>query len=287
MIPLAIMAGAATAGINAHSQNQREKRSQKNQLALMKEQFRNQQALNQQGADLQYQQWEKTNYPAQMEMMRKAGLNPSMMYGMAGAGGATAGSQGGGAAQGGSAPQPQQMDIAGAMQVALMKSQKENIEADTENKKASTGGTEATKIGQEIQNELDQYGKEGQKRVRENLEAAELGKQNAAQRREDEMNSENWKQKNDGKHGLWENAGKAELQKQETENRSREVTMNLQEAVRRGQLSKNEVEKYKADLAKAKIDPDSNPLVRELMKAMAEAGVPLSEILTKIVKMFL
>ena len=31
--------------------------------------------------------WEKTNYPAQVAQMRKAGLNPALMYGQAGAGG--------------------------------------------------------------------------------------------------------------------------------------------------------------------------------------------------------
>lgn len=137
-IPLALMAGAATAGITANSQRTREKRSQQNQLALMREQFNNQKQLNQQGADLQYQQWEKTNYPAQMEMLKKAGLNPALLYGMGGAGGATAGSQGGGTAQGGSAPQPQQLDIAGAVQVGLMEAQKENIKAQTDKTKTET-----------------------------------------------------------------------------------------------------------------------------------------------------
>ena len=50
MIPLALMAGAATAGINAQSQNRREKRSYQNQLGLMKEQFGYQQRLNQLGS---------------------------------------------------------------------------------------------------------------------------------------------------------------------------------------------------------------------------------------------
>lgn len=291
MIPLALMAGAATAGINANSQRNRDKKSMSNQMGLMREQYQNQKNLNQQGADLQFQQWEKTNYPAQMEMMKKAGLNPGLMYGMGGAGGATAGSQGGGAAMGGQAPQPQQLDIASqmknALELALGKAQKENIEADTENKKAGAAGTGATTIGQQIKNEIDQYGKEGEKRVRENIEAEALGKQNAVQRREDEMNSETWKTKNDGQHGLWENKGKAELQKQELENAKTTGIIDLNEAVKRGQVSKNEVEAYRAELAKAKIDPDSNPIVRELMKAMAGAGVPLSEILEKIVKWML
>ena len=35
----------------------------------------------------QLEMWEKTNYPAQVAQMRKAGLNPALMYGQAGAGG--------------------------------------------------------------------------------------------------------------------------------------------------------------------------------------------------------
>lgn len=174
-IPLALMLGAVTAGINAASQRRREKNSMKNQMALMKEQMYNQQQLNQQGADLQFQQWQKTNYPAQMEMMKKAGLNPGLMYGLGGAGGGTVGSQGGGSAQGGQAPQPQQLDIQGAMQVALMEAQKKNIEADTRNKEAEagyTGGakTENTKADTGNKEQTYKLDKEyeGQRRASEN-----------------------------------------------------------------------------------------------------------------------
>lgn len=89
----------------------------------------------------QMDMWNKTNYPAQVEQMKKAGLNPGLMYGMGGGGGATTGA---GAANSGSvnvAP----IDVA---TFALMKAQKENIEADTANKKAGaeyTGGAQTDK----------------------------------------------------------------------------------------------------------------------------------------------
>lgn len=160
-LPLALIAGAAMTGIKAMGQNSRERKAMQNQKELMDVQFRNQQALNQQGADLQLQQWKDTNYEAQMKELKKAGLNPSLIYGMGGAGGATAGSQGGGIASGGQAPQPQQLDMAQTMQLGLMKAQKENIEADTENKKANTEGTgmntENTSFDLDIKRKLEEW----------------------------------------------------------------------------------------------------------------------------------
>lgn len=47
-----------------------------------------------------YEMWEKTNYAAQVEQMKKANLNPALMYGQAGAGGGTvSGAQGQGTSQ--------------------------------------------------------------------------------------------------------------------------------------------------------------------------------------------
>ena len=74
--------------------------------------------------------WEKTNYKAQMGQLEKAGLNPGLIYGMGGSGGTLGGSSA--TAQG--AAGTGSMDIAGAAQIALLNAQRENIEADTENK---------------------------------------------------------------------------------------------------------------------------------------------------------
>ena len=47
-----------------------------------------------------YEMWEKTNYAAQVDQMKKANLNPALMYGQAGAGGGTvSGAQGQGTSQ--------------------------------------------------------------------------------------------------------------------------------------------------------------------------------------------
>ena len=61
--------------IGAGSQHRR-------QRELMGMQYQNQRLLNQQGHDLQMDMWNKTNYKAQVEHMKKAGLNPGLMYGV-------------------------------------------------------------------------------------------------------------------------------------------------------------------------------------------------------------
>jgi hypothetical protein len=104
------------------------------QRDLMGLQNRYQQALNQQGHDLQYAMWNKTNYGAQVKHMLEAGLNPALMYGSAGQGGST-GSQGGGSAAGGSAAAYQVMDLQNMLVGAEMKlkeAQAANVAKDTE-----------------------------------------------------------------------------------------------------------------------------------------------------------
>ena len=71
-----------------------------NQLTLMKKQHEyNEESANAAQARA-YEMWEKTNYAAQIEQMKKAGLSPALMYGQAGAGGGTvSGAQGQGTSQ--------------------------------------------------------------------------------------------------------------------------------------------------------------------------------------------
>mgnify|MGYP006428449389 CR=1 FL=1 len=119
-------------GIGMLAQNSRAKKQHNRQKELMGIQLGNQKNLNKQGHELQMDMWNKTNYGAQKEHMLEAGLNPALMYGMSGGGGATTGSQGGGSAQGGNASAP--MDIGNALQMGLMEAQIENIKADTKDK---------------------------------------------------------------------------------------------------------------------------------------------------------
>lgn len=85
--------------------------------------------------DLEMQKWNETNYKAQMQHMKDAGLSESLMYGGSGAGGSTASAMtsGGGSQESG---RMQGMDIGQsammASTVALQNSQarKNNVEAD-------------------------------------------------------------------------------------------------------------------------------------------------------------
>lgn len=92
-----------------------------------------------------YEMWLKTNYGAQKEQMKAAGINPALMYGMGGGGGVTTGG-GAGGVTGGSAPvggreiqdmlgMGIQMKIQEA-QIDVMKSQAEKNRADA---KATSG----------------------------------------------------------------------------------------------------------------------------------------------------
>lgn len=95
--------------------------------------------------NLSMKHWLDTNYSAQVEQLKKAGLNPALIYGMGGQGGQTV-------TPSASAPQGQHtFDIGTNMmqmaQIELMKSQADNIKADTNLKR--TGGE-----GQTIENKI-------------------------------------------------------------------------------------------------------------------------------------
>lgn len=101
-------------------------RQNRAQMDLDNNQYQNQRLLNEQGNDLQYQQWLRTNYPKQIEMMKKAGLNPALMYAKGGPGGTT-GSQTGGGAKGGQAMGMPPMDVAN---LSLLKAQEAKLRAE-------------------------------------------------------------------------------------------------------------------------------------------------------------
>lgn len=143
----------ANAAIGMIGQRKREKRAMNNQKQLMDIQHKNQRELNQQGFDLQKRMWDETNYGAQMEHLKNAGLNPAIMYGMSGGGGVTTGSQGGGSAAGGHAPAPQEMptfDIQQSLmmkaQLDLMKAQADKTEAEADNIRGEEGTIGASQI---------------------------------------------------------------------------------------------------------------------------------------------
>ena len=94
----------------------------------------------------QFEFWDKTNYKAQVEQIRKAGLNPALLYGKGGGMGATTGNASAGNFQSQAGSDTSRMDVnlgrqAQVMQMALLASQKANIDADTEMKKADAEKT--------------------------------------------------------------------------------------------------------------------------------------------------
>lgn len=153
LLPALIGAGM---GLIAMRQRRREnQRAYKQQQNLMGLQQSHQIALNNQGHELQKKMWEETQYPAQMKMIKKAGLNPALLYGIGGTGGATTGTQGGGSAAGGSAPQQTPVN----MQETMLGLQMDNIKAHTNKLNAEaekTKGVDTDKINQEIDNLIEQ-----------------------------------------------------------------------------------------------------------------------------------
>lgn len=91
------------------------------------------------------QMWNETNYGAQVEHLKAAGLNPGLLYGKGGGGGTTTAGAATGGGVGMATATPGGGEIMGMMmqrmQMEMMNAQKENIQADTEKKEAETAKT--------------------------------------------------------------------------------------------------------------------------------------------------
>lgn len=141
-----------------------------NQLTLMKKQHEYNEASANAAQERAYEMWEKTNYAAQINQMKKANLSPALMYGQAGAGGGTvSGAQG----QGTSQPTDRsiEMKLKGqemglqlanlASQIKLNESQAKKNEAEAE--KTAGVDTELTKTS--IENLISQTKNEKDRNV--------------------------------------------------------------------------------------------------------------------------
>lgn len=104
----------------------------------------------------QLEMWQKTGPGAYKELLEQAGLNSALMYGMSGGGGQTTGGGSNGVSAGNAPSGGGEigMGIQQAMQLQLLKAQKENIEADTDNKKAGAKNLTASAEGQGLENAL-------------------------------------------------------------------------------------------------------------------------------------
>ncbi len=138
--------GAASALQSGSNQSYNEEQAQLRQAQINKEQ-----AKYNQGLAMEY--WDYTNWENQVDHLKKAGLNPALMYAKGGAGGQT----GGGQAQGvGLSPSNQEavkaQQIGMALQLAQLKSQIEVNESvakknTAEAEKTAGVDTEAAKMG--------------------------------------------------------------------------------------------------------------------------------------------
>ena len=126
--------GAGSQGLGMLGGSRMSRKQYHRQKKLMGFQKGHQMDLNRHGQELAMDMWNQTNYKAQVEHMKKAGLNPGLMYGSAGQGGSTnAGS--GGSAQGGQAPGERVMDMSNL----LMGAQIDDLRASAEEKRSKTG----------------------------------------------------------------------------------------------------------------------------------------------------
>lgn len=135
--------GIIGAGMGLLLEGHNDRRQLKQQQALLDQQYKMDNQMANQNWARQYQFWEATNYDAQVQQLKKAGLNPALLYSKGGPGGITG--QQGAHVQSGHAP-------AGGMEVMNMMMQNAQIQllkAQTEKTKAETGNVPLT--GQNIQ----------------------------------------------------------------------------------------------------------------------------------------
>lgn len=155
--------GIVETGLGMALGNYNDRRQLKQQRKLQNLQLEGMRASTDYQAMKEYEMWLKTGYTGQMEQLKKAGLNPGLLYGMGGAGGQSMGGSGG-TPSGASAPQGAAISMEIGMQNAqrkLIEAQTENIQADTANKplegkKIEAGtlnliaGTETEKVKKEL-----------------------------------------------------------------------------------------------------------------------------------------
>lgn len=178
------VAGGALGGIMGMAfGNANDKRQLEQQKKLQALQIAGQKDMSAWQKQLDLQMWRDTSYPAQMEMMKKAGLNPGLMYGMGGGGGTTTG---GGApgVQGATAAghQGEMQTMTGmGLQLGMMQAQKELLESQAKKNNAETeklSGTDTeesqTRIKSLLQGIENQKAQEGLTKVEQRLKEIDV-----------------------------------------------------------------------------------------------------------------
>ena len=140
----------------------------KRQLTMNERLLQQQAQANRDMLDYQKQKdlemWKATNYPAQVEQMKLAGLNPGLIYGMSGGGGVTTGSSGSNvssnnAPSGGNEVMGlmTQANIAlTAAQTRKLNAEADNLEGDTANKPKTGANIDADTTSKKIITSLNE-----------------------------------------------------------------------------------------------------------------------------------
>lgn len=129
-------AGDATSGIMGLALGAiNDARQRRQQQALQDMQIRGSKEMTDYNMQKQLQMWRNTNYSAQIAEMKKAGINPGLLYGMSGGGGVTTGNPNG-SVQGAHAPTGGGEIMGMILGRQMLQAQIENIKADTANKQA-------------------------------------------------------------------------------------------------------------------------------------------------------
>lgn len=172
------------------------KRAERRQLAYTKElqdrQVMKQDQMNEQARKTNMTMWKDTNYAAQKQQMQKAGLNVGLMYGMGGGTGGTTGNAGGSAAAGTvqthavdaqSGMRDAGMSMMNAAQIALLKAQERNVNADTNNKISGNEGVVADSKGKRIDTDIKEadYRNALERLQHETMQAWQLTNRNATE----------------------------------------------------------------------------------------------------------
>ena len=158
IIPLAIAAGSAIYG--AVSGKNKDKRQIKQQGALIDQQMQADMRMTDYNMGKQKEFWEQTGPQGQMEQLGKAGLNPGLIYGMGGAGGQSSNIETGHVSAAKAPSGTGMEDIQGAqmgLQLALIKAQTDNINADTQDKLANLPVKGETARGGNMANNWEEW----------------------------------------------------------------------------------------------------------------------------------